>query len=169
MTTDSDRVDELQYSHSGVTVVPHYFDATGEAGWRVVLSKCDDLCTHGGEPKIRILTVHHLDGHKANNAWWNLLALCQVCHLQIQGKVIPEQPYLWPHTPWFIPYACGFYAHYHAGLTITRQEADADPLKYLRMGQPWLYAKVEFVGEVHEVDGFPVQAIKYDTTKGIHE
>ena len=27
------------------------------------------------------LTVDHWDGDKANNAWWNLLPLCQWCHL----------------------------------------------------------------------------------------
>lgn len=109
--------------------------------WRVFrLMLCTEHCTHGGDPKLRILTVHHLDGHKANNAWWNLLALCQVCHLQIQGKVIPEQPYLWPHSPWFVPYVCGFYAAYFGKEEITRAQADAEPEKYLRMGQPWLYA-----------------------------
>ena len=39
----------------------------------------------------RVLTVHHLDGDKGNSAWWNLAALCQVCHLQIQGKVEVSQ------------------------------------------------------------------------------
>lgn len=109
--------------------------------WAHRFMPCTEHCTHVGERKLRILTVHHLDGHKANNAWWNLLALCQVCHLQIQAKVIPEQPYLWQHTPWFVPYACGFYAHYYGGLAISRAEADATPEKWLAMGQPWLYKR----------------------------
>ena len=104
-----------------------------------VLMPCTEHCSHTEDGKLRILTVHHLDGHKANNAWWNLLALCQVCHLQIQGKVIPEQPYLWPHTNWFKPYVCGFYAHYYGGEAITREQADATPDRWLAMGQPWLY------------------------------
>src|SRR5690554_4034581 len=61
---------------------------------------CDTRCTHRRDGKQRILTVHHLDGDKSNNRWWNLLSLCQVCHLVIQGKVIPERPYLWEHSDW---------------------------------------------------------------------
>mgnify|MGYP001557827336 CR=1 FL=1 len=100
---------------------------------------CDDRCTHPDNGKLRILTVHHLTGQKDDNRWWNLLALCQVCHLQIQGKVIPEVPYLWEHTDWFRPYACGFYAAYYGRLEITREQADAEPDRYLAMGQPWLF------------------------------
>jgi hypothetical protein len=142
MTTDAERVAKLEKTHAGVVVRRHWFDANGEFGWRVVIpARCDDICTHGRpDGTLRILTVHHLDGHKANNAWWNLLALCQVCHLQVQGKVIPEQPYLWPHTPWFIPYVCGFYAHYYGKQDITRAQAIADPERWLRLGQPWLFA-----------------------------
>jgi hypothetical protein len=35
---------------------------------------CDESCTHKPDGKMRILTVHHLDGDKANDYWWNLLA-----------------------------------------------------------------------------------------------
>lgn len=104
---------------------------------------CDGRCTHPNDGKPRVLTVHHLDGDKANCKWWNLLALCQVCHLTIQGKVIPERPYLWEHSRWFVPYVCGFYADYHGGVEITRDQADADPDFWLAMGQPWRY---EIVG-----------------------
>ena len=38
-----------------------------------------------------VLTVHHLDGDKANCADWNLAALCQRCHLKIQGRVKMDQ------------------------------------------------------------------------------
>lgn len=106
-----------------------------------VLMPCDELCRHKQDGKLRILTVHHLDGDKSRNLWWNLLALCQVCHLQVQAKVIPEQPYLWPHSDWFVPYACGFYALYYGGRHITRAEADAEPERWLAMGQPWLYPR----------------------------
>lgn len=112
----------------------------GDGKWRVFLLRpCTDHCTHPQDKKLRILTVHHLDGNKANNAWWNLLALCQVCHLQVQGKVIPERPYLWRHSDWFVPYVCGFYAHYYGEQSITREQADATPDRWLAMGQPWLY------------------------------
>ena len=33
------------------------------------------------------LTIHHLDNNKSNCEEWNLAALCQRCHLHIQGKV----------------------------------------------------------------------------------
>jgi len=99
--------------------------------------RCDDRCTHSRDGKMRILTVHHLDGDKANNRWWNLLALCQSCHLTIQGRVIPERPWLFDHSPWFVPYVCGFYAAYYGGMNITRAEADADPDRWLNLGQPW--------------------------------
>jgi hypothetical protein len=120
-------------------------DGRDAGSWRYfIFADCDDSCTHAdkGHPaiqKLRILTVHHLTGQKDDNRWWNLLALCQVCHLQIQGKVIPEVPYLWRHSDWFIPYACGFYAAYYGRQDITREEADAEPDRWLRMGQPWLY------------------------------
>lgn len=71
----------------------------------------------------RILTTHHLDGNKANDEWWNTLALCQRCHLKIQGKVDPRIPWFLEHSPWFKPYAAGFYAHKYEGRNITREEA----------------------------------------------
>ncbi|NOT09105.1 MAG: HNH endonuclease [Gemmatimonadales bacterium] len=56
------------------------------------------------------LTVHHADLNPANNVWWNLLALCQRCHLSFQARVVPEQAYLWEHSAWFKPFAAGYYA-----------------------------------------------------------
>lgn len=114
---------------------PRFFG--GKHGQFIV--ECDELCTHERVRKLRALTVHHLDGNKENNRWWNLLALCQVCHLQIQAQVIPERPFLFEHSEWFKPFVCGFYAHYYGGVEITRAEADETPLRFLAMGQPWLY------------------------------
>lgn len=71
----------------------------------------------------KILTTHHFDGDKSNDAWWNLLALCQVCHLVFQAKVDPEQPWMFEHSEWLKPYVAGFYAHKYEGKKITRQEA----------------------------------------------
>lgn len=99
---------------------------------------CDDRCTHLPDGKQRILTVHHLDGDKSNNRWWNLLALCQSCHLTIQARVIPERPWLFEHSRWFVPYVCGFYAWYYGRLEITREQADSETTRWLHMGQPWL-------------------------------
>ena len=53
-----------------------------EAGW-----ECK-RCGHPHDPEAGMtLTVHHLDGDKSNLHDWNLAALCQRCHLQIQGQV----------------------------------------------------------------------------------
>lgn len=71
----------------------------------------------------RILTVHHLTGDKANCEWWNLLPLCQRCHLTVQGNVNPQIPYFLEHSEWFRPYVAGFYAHKYEGRNITREEA----------------------------------------------
>lgn len=129
---------------------PYRKGAHGVGQW----TPCDKLCTHGGpfgrlvagdivsfpsnwracdlvrtEPGIhaewRILTVHHLDGNKANCSWWNLLALCQRCHLTVQGSVKPETPWFLEHSEWFKPYAAGFYAKKYEGKEITREEAIA--------------------------------------------
>lgn len=112
-------------------------------------SPCDTRCTHKGmlrldgelyqeiytpiadkiedgvfvEAMWRILTVHHLDGQKDNDAWWNTLALCQRCHLEIQGKVDPRVPWFLEHSDWFKPYVAGFYAKKYEGKDITREEA----------------------------------------------
>lgn len=72
----------------------------------------------------RILTVHHLDGNKANCEWWNLLPLCQRCHLTVQSRVDPQTPYFLEHSPWFRPYVAGFYAHKYEKKTISREEAE---------------------------------------------
>lgn len=106
------------------------------------LRPCTEHCMHPADGKLRILTVHHLNGDKADSRWWNLLALCQVCHLTIQARVMPERPWLFDHTPWFVPYACGFYASYYGGLEITRAQALAAPARYLAMGQPWAYGVI---------------------------
>jgi 5-methylcytosine-specific restriction endonuclease McrA len=98
---------------------------------------CDDRCSHAPDGKQRILTVHHLDGNKSNSRWWNLLALCQVCHLTIQGKLIPERPYLWEHSAWFKPYVAGFYAHYHHGVDLSRAKIESNLDHWLCVGQPW--------------------------------
>lgn len=113
-------------------------------------SPCDEKCTHAGmirvwlpemeawvtpaneigpetyrnhrvEAEWRVLTTHHLDGDKANLVWWNLVALCQRCHLQIQGKVVMERVYPHEHSEWFKPYAAGYYAHVYLHEELTRE------------------------------------------------
>lgn len=58
-----------------------------------------------------VLTVHHLDGDKANCEDWNLAALCQRCHLAIQGRVKMDQGFfeaLLPVSEWFRPHLDGY-------------------------------------------------------------
>ncbi len=83
----------------------------------------------------RILTVHHLDGSKANCEWWNLVALDQRCHLLIQGKVRMDRPWPWAHSDWFRPHAAAWYALRYRGehLTYTQTLARLDEL--LALGQ----------------------------------
>lgn len=71
----------------------------------------------------RILTVHHLNGDKADCRWWNLAALCQRCHLTIQGRVVIERAFILEHSDWFKPHAAGFYATKYLGLDLDRDEA----------------------------------------------
>jgi hypothetical protein len=77
------------------------------------------------EAQWRILTVHHLDGNKLNCRWWNLVALCQRCHLEIQGKVKMERRWLGEHSVWFRPYVAGFYAFDRLGEDLSRTEVEA--------------------------------------------
>lgn len=89
----------------------------GAADWSCI------RCGHVHDPASHyVLTVHHLDGDKSNSAWWNLLALCQRCHLSIQGRVNPDQQYCLEHTAWFKPYAAGYYARKYLGEFLTKQQ-----------------------------------------------
>lgn len=64
------------------------------------------------------LTVHHLDGNKANCALWNLAALCQRCHLSVQGRVKMEQGIFdfYPVSDWFKPHLKGYRDSLKSGL-----------------------------------------------------
>ena len=76
------------------------------AGWTCI------RCGHVHAPdEGYTLTVHHLDMNPANCAWWNLLAVCQKCHLHIQARVVLEQVWMFDHSQWFKPYVAGYYAH----------------------------------------------------------
>lgn len=77
------------------------------------------------EADWRILTVHHLNGDKLDCRWWNLTALCQRCHLTIQGKVVMERRFLTEHSEWFRPYVAAWYAWDRLGEDLTREETMA--------------------------------------------
>lgn len=101
-------------------------------------SPCDEKCNHGGklvedlrytgevwEARARVLTVHHLDEDKANCRWWNLVALCQRCHLLMQRKVVMNRPWHYSHSEWFKPYAAAFYAFKYLGEDLARADVMA--------------------------------------------
>jgi hypothetical protein len=101
-------------------------------------SPCDDRCIHGGplrrigagadrvyQAHWRVLTVHHLTGDKADCRWFNLMAACQRCHLEIQGRVNMAQVYPHEHSEWFKPYAAGYYAFTYLSLDLTREQTMA--------------------------------------------
>lgn len=96
----------------------------GKEKRREARERAGNKCIRCGSPSVpgRILTTHHFDGNKGNDAWWNLLALCQVCHLQIQSRVDPEIPWFFEHSDWLKPYVAGFYAHKYEGLDLTREQ-----------------------------------------------
>lgn len=92
-----------------------------EAGW------CCVRCLHPHEPATGYtLTCHHLSMDKADCRWFNVVALCQRCHLEIQHKVILDRPWVMlPHSEWFTPYVAGFYAWKYLGLDLSRDEVMA--------------------------------------------
>lgn len=129
---------------------PYLQGKHGRGEW----TPCDEKCTHMGplrygplsrefdadkpasiytivalslpvEAKWRILTVHHLDGNKANCRWWNLVSLCQRCHLTIQGKVKMERVWPWEHTAWFKPYVAAYYALTYLGEELDREATES--------------------------------------------
>lgn len=101
------------------------YNPDGKEKRRLARESVGNKCIRCGSPSVpgRILTTHHFDGDKSNDEWYNLLPLCQVCHLHIQAKVDPEQPWMFEHSNWLKPYVAGFYAKKYEGVTITRDEA----------------------------------------------
>lgn len=80
--------------------------------WRDIATRVKDdarwtcvRCEHPHDPAAgRTLTVHHFDGDKANCERHNLMALCQACHLSVQGRVDPANPLMFSPNAWAIPY-----------------------------------------------------------------
>lgn len=110
---------------------PYRFRRRGEIEWREGTFDVDGLKAprlfviggaHEVEALARILTVHHLNGDKADCRWWNLASLCQRCHLRIQRTVVMPRVFPWEHSEWFKPYAAGWYAHVYLGEDLTREE-----------------------------------------------
>lgn len=101
-----------------------------DAGWKCV--RCGKF--HAPQEGYT-LTVHHFDLDPSNCRWWNLGALCQRCHLHIQGKVVMYQPYMFEHSEWFKPYVAGYYAYTH-GLPDDREYVESHLEELLEYGKP---------------------------------
>ena len=87
--------------------------------WDVIANQVKDhadwKCVRCGRlhdpPNGYCLTVHHFDGDKSNCKLYNCMALCQRCHLSVQGRVDPAVPLLFDIVSfWAMPYVAGFYA-----------------------------------------------------------
>lgn len=103
------------------------------AGWECV------RCGHSHDVKAGyMLTVHHLDMDCSNCAWWNIPALCQKCHLQIQHKVVMEQPFMFPHSDWFKPYVAAYYAVVEGLLPMTRNYYDSLVISRREFVEQWM-------------------------------
>lgn len=60
-----------------------------------------ERCAHPHNVKKgRMMTVHHLDGNKANCDDYNLACLCQRCHLKMHHLFSPRQLRLFPAPTW---------------------------------------------------------------------
>lgn len=111
-----------------------------EAGWKCV------RCSHPHDPETgHTLTVHHLTMAKDEPFahWWAFLPLCQRCHLSIQSKVDLNRPWVMAeHSPWFRPYAAGWYAYRYLGEVLPRADVEA------RMGELLQLERVAVLGGV---------------------
>ncbi|MBE3117656.1 MAG: HNH endonuclease [Candidatus Atribacteria bacterium] len=113
------------------------------ANWPEIASRTKDAaewkCVRCGHLNDRttghMLGVHHLDLDPQNCEWWNIVALCQRCHLRIQSKVVMERPWMFEHSDWFKPYVAGYYAYMHSHPT-DRDWVMAHLESLLKYGQP---------------------------------
>lgn len=116
---------DKECSHGGpARDLEHPFSSLGAGTTTGALIR--DAYSHGLirhiEALARILTVHHVNGAKYDCRWWNLAALCQRCHLTIQGHVLLSRVYPWEHSEWFKPYAAGWYASAYLGEELSREQ-----------------------------------------------
>ena len=103
-----------------------------EAGNRCV------RCGHLHEPKVgRTLTVHHFDGNRSNNERWNLMALCQACHLSVQARVDPSQGLMHDPAVWAMPYVAGMVEAYATPAPPRYDEAAWKASYAITVGKPW--------------------------------
>ena len=103
---------------------------------------CDERCSHPDNGKQRMLTVDHILGDKNQNQWWALAALCQVCHLQFQGRVRVEQGWTFEVSEWLKPHLAGFFAWRLLGQDVSQKDTESRMNELLALGLP-RYAETE--------------------------
>ena len=110
--------------------------ATYPTNWKDISKRIKDnagwQCERCKEPHrvegAFVLTVHHLDGNKANCADWNLAALCQRCHLKIQGRLKMDQMFfaeILDVSEWFKPHLEGFLRAKSSNAKLTDRRANS--------------------------------------------
>ena len=127
-----------QCAHGGPVRVWAGEDEDGNVNWEVV-PDLDSRAWMGDRGREtfkmqahwRVLTVHHANGVKSDCRPFNLLALCQKCHLSVQARVNLPQTYPYEHSEWFKPYAAAYYALVYEDRTISIEEARADMKRLL--------------------------------------
>ncbi|MHA7813290.1 MAG: HNH endonuclease [Phycisphaerales bacterium] len=102
-----------------------------DANWQCV--RCDHVHDCGSG---HCLTVHHFDGNRDNNERWNLMALCQRCHLSVQARIDPDEPLLTEPSHWARPYIAGFYEAGN-GIPGPTYDLEAWKDKYEASGRDW--------------------------------
>ena len=111
------------------TDIAHYTKCGAE--WRC--ARCGKLHDHCNG---YTLTVHHFDGDPSNCEPWNLMPLCQRCHLSVQNRVTVEQGIMLTPSTWILPYVAGAIA---AGRTapVPGSDLDAWISSYETDGRRW--------------------------------
>jgi hypothetical protein len=82
-------------------------------------------CGHDHDFKSsHVLTVHHFDMDKGNNEWFNLLPLCQRCHLSVQAKMNVNNINSFNCPHWFFKYYIGMCVRDNCGDVIDESVVD---------------------------------------------
>ena len=91
---------------------PPYWDRLASSIKMMADWKCE-VCRHPHEPEEGYcLTVHHLVAVKSMCYRWNLAALCQRCHLKLEGRLSLEREadtvQMFALPEWLVPHLEGF-------------------------------------------------------------
>lgn len=80
-----------------------------------------------------VLTVHHFDLDKSNNLWFNLLPLCQRCHLSVQAKMSTANTDYLNCPEWYIKYFSARLVYERTGILIDEDAVEELVSMYIEM------------------------------------